>query len=127
MASPPSVGRPLVECSFLIPLRGDKSLCDGGPHDLEAWEWFHNEYYVRFGGGTAAPGVYRGVWKNPQTGERIEDESYRFMIALPREQLDDLRGFLRELCQWFHQQCIYLSVAGYVEFPGSEAVSDAPS
>jgi hypothetical protein len=35
--------RPLVECSFLIPVRRDKVLSDGGLHEPSTWDWFDNE------------------------------------------------------------------------------------
>ena len=38
------------------------------------------------------------------------------MIAVTRRQIPELRRLLREACQVFQQKCIYLSVAGTVEF-----------
>jgi hypothetical protein len=53
----------------------------------------------------------------------VIDESRRYVVALPQDQVDELRALLREACTVFQQKCIYLSVAGYVEFvygPGHE-------
>jgi hypothetical protein len=39
--------------------------------------------------------------------------------------MDDLRALLKAACATFHQKCIYLAVAGRVEFV--EAKSDEPN
>ena len=46
----------------------------------------------------------------------MDDESARFIVALPESQVDELRQLLVEACNRFYQKCIYLSVAGQVEF-----------
>jgi hypothetical protein len=43
-------------------------------------------------------------------------ESRRFIVAIPQSRLDELRLLLVEACTWFFQKCIYLNVAGEVEF-----------
>jgi hypothetical protein len=42
--------------------------------------------------------------------------SRRYIVALRREAVGELRALLREACRVFEQKSIYLSVAGYVEF-----------
>jgi hypothetical protein len=37
-------------------------------------------------------------------------------VAVADEKLDQLRSLLRAACLFFGQKCIYLSVAGHVEF-----------
>ena len=74
------------------------------------------ELFRRFAGGTQAPDLYRGFYRDPDTGQRVDDESARFIVALPESQVDELRQLLVEACNWFYQKCIYLSVAGQVEF-----------
>jgi hypothetical protein len=91
--------KPLVECSFLIPRHKDKSLSNGGPHDPAAWNWFDTETLRRFGGVTHAPGIWQEFWKQPDSGEIIHDESRRYTRALPAAELDELRGFLRQVCR----------------------------
>jgi len=103
------------ECAFLIPIRRDAVLSDGELHSTEAWEWLDNELFVRFDGITLAPGLYSGAYRDPDTGERVNDESRRFIVALPAEELEELRAFLRTACEVFQQKCIYLSIAGSVE------------
>ena len=106
----------IVECSFLIPIRRDANLSDGLPHSTDIWDQLDQAIFTRFGGLTYDPDVYRGAYRDPDTGERVDDESRRFIVAIPRSRLDELRQLLGEACGWFMQKCIYLSVAGEVEF-----------
>ena len=106
----------LVECSFFIPLRRDANLADGAPHPVEAWEWLDNELFVRFSGGTMAPGEYHGFYQDPDSAQRVDDASYRFIVAVPKKEIDRLRLLLSAACVLFAQKCIYLSVGGKVEF-----------
>lgn len=106
----------LLECSFFIPLRRDANLSDGALHPTEAWEWLDNELFVRYGGGTMAPGEYHGFYQDPDTGQRVNDASNRFIVAISKQDLAGLRSLLTAACVIFAQKCIYLSVAGKVEF-----------
>jgi hypothetical protein len=106
----------LLECSFFLPLRRDENLSDGALHPAEAWEWLNNELFVRFGGGTMAPGEYQGFYQDPDTKIRVDDASYRFLVAIPKKDLRSLRTLLSAACVIFSQKCIYLSVGGKVEF-----------
>ena len=105
-----------VECSFFVPLKRDAILSDGALHESTVWEWLDNELFERFGGGTMAPGTYRGFYTDPDTQQRVGDESYRFIVALPESDADKLRKLLQAVCVLFAQKCIYLSIAGRVEF-----------
>lgn len=111
----------LVECSFLVPLKRDGLLADGLQHPAEAWEWLDNELFVRFGGGTMAPGEYMGFYQDPDTGQRVDDESYRFIVALSKKDVASLRRLLAAACVIFAQKCIYLNVGGKVEFVEAQA------
>jgi hypothetical protein len=71
---------------------------------------------VLFGGGTRALGLYEGFYTDPHSGNRVNDQSRQFIVAVPKRQLNELRIFLAEVCVVFHQKCIYLSIAGDVEF-----------
>ena len=104
-----------LECALLIPTRRDAILSDGELHSTEAWEWLDDELFLRFDGVTIAPGLYQGAYRDPDTGQRVNDESRRFVIALPMERVDDLRSLIRSACDVFEQKCIYLSIAGSVE------------
>ena len=102
-------------CSFLIPVRRDKNLSDGRRHSQKTWKWLQRELYP-FGGGTRAPDLYEGWYLDPDTGKPVHDQSRRFIVAITPDQLRGLRRLLREACTEFAQKCIYLSVAGMVEF-----------
>jgi hypothetical protein len=104
------------ECSFFIPLTRDSNLSDGLPHKADVWEKLETELFARFSGGTTAPGVYTGFYADPDTGQRVNDESKRFIVALSESRLPELRQLLADACEWFQQKCIYLSVGGDVEF-----------
>jgi hypothetical protein len=106
----------LVECSFFIPIARDSDLSDGASHPPEAWEWLDNELYNRFHGRTIAPGEYHGFYVDPDTGQRVADRSYRYIVAVPESEVSSLRSVLAGACVIFAQKCIYLSVAGKVEF-----------
>ena len=107
---------PVVQCEFLIPTCRDAELSDGLEHQAEAWEWFDTELFLRFDGGTLAPGLYSGFYRDPDTGQRVNDESQKFIVAIAEREVDQLRLMLGEACTRFQQKCIYLSVAGRVEF-----------
>jgi hypothetical protein len=106
----------LLECSFLIPIRRDANLSDGGVHEPVALEWLTNELFGRFQGATVAPGKYQGFYEDPDTHARVADESYRYVVAVPESRVDELRQLLSAACVVYRQKCIYLSVAGRVEF-----------
>jgi len=107
--------RRLVECGFYIPIRRDKHLSDGELHLTEAWEWLDDRLY-EFGGATRSTALYFGFYKDRDTNTRVHDQSCRYEVALPPRQVSRLRSILQEACAVFQQKCIYLSVAGYVEF-----------
>lgn len=110
----------LVECSFFIPVRRDVNLADGDLQSADAWDWLRREMYKQFAGQTLAPGLYAGVYEDPDTGQPVADQSRRYIVAVSEDRVDLLRELLRTACEHFVQKCIYLSVAGRVEFIGPE-------
>jgi hypothetical protein len=106
---------PLLECSFLIPIRRDAEISDGTEHRKAAWKWLHNELIREFQGWSRLPGSCEGEWMSP-AGTRISDQSKRYFVALAKSRLPALRSVLKEACRVFHQQAIYLAVEGKVEF-----------
>lgn len=106
----------LVECCFLVPIRRDANLSDGAEHDPSTWQLLYMELFERFGGATRAPGRYRGFYADPNSGEQVSDESLKFVVAVPESRLAELQGLLRAFAVIFQQKCIYLSMAGRVEF-----------
>jgi hypothetical protein len=109
--------QPLLECTFLIPLRGDKNLSDGKEHEPDAWEWLKKELF-RFRGGSRRNATVSGYYPDPDTGTEVWDESWEYFVAIPRWKIPRLRSLLVKACDVFHQKVIYLSVAGRVEFVG---------
>lgn len=71
---------------------------------------------MRFEGGTTALELYEGWYHDPDTGKRVTDRSRRFWMAVGADRIGQLRSVLKEACLVFFQKCIYLSVAGQVEF-----------
>ena len=110
------VRKPVFECSFFIPVRRDAELSDGQPHSRAAWRWLDRSLFEMFGGGTRAPGLYRGFYRDPDSGERVSDSSHEYTVAVLRRELKHLRSLLAKACEVFAQKCIYLSVAGRVEY-----------
>ena len=94
----------LVECSFLIPVRRDANLSDGKIHAPELWAWRDEELLDRFYGRTVAPGRYEGFYVDPDTQEKVSDESMRFVVAVERADLRDLRDLLSAACVEFQQK-----------------------
>jgi hypothetical protein len=109
-----------VECSFFIPVRRDANLSDGDLQPIDTWNWLRDQLNDLFSGQTEAPGLYAGVYKDPDTGQTVSDLSRRFLVAVPEDRVDHLRDLLCVACRKFQQKCIYLSVAGRVEFIGPE-------
>lgn len=105
-----------VECAFFIPVNRDAQLSDGEPHDPFTLEWIKDELWDRFGGGTVAPGLYEGFYTDPDTGQRVSDQSHKFIVAVAKSGVKELRQLLKECCFVFEQKVIYLNVGGAVEF-----------
>lgn len=110
----------LVECSFLVPLVRDS---DRVVHPPIAWSHFQDAMREAFPKGHTGPEVmYKEVETVP--GEYVDeaakkvvgDVSRRYIVAIPRSKLEDLRQLLRKVANTFDQKAIYLSVAGEVEF-----------
>jgi hypothetical protein len=110
----------ILECQFLIPLRRDRDISDGELHDRTVWRWLEDELFDHFDGYGKARESHDGAWRSRLTGKRTRDVSRRFFVALPKKRLNELRAILRQACIRFAQQCIYLSIAGIVEFVEAE-------
>jgi len=90
-------------------------LSDGRRHRQAAWDWLENRL-VEFGGATRDTALHEGWYVDPDTGDRVRDLSRRYVVATARKNVGRLRVVLREACSIFRQKCIYLGIAGYVEF-----------
>ena len=107
--------RILLECEFLIPLHRDRILADGRAHPPEAWVWLRQQLFA-FGGGGRYQEAVEGWYLDPDTDEVVWDTSWRYFVALTPKKVRRLRSMLVEACHMFAQKCIYLSIAGHVEF-----------
>jgi hypothetical protein len=105
----------LLECSFLIPVRRDRNLSDGALHRAPAWEWLDDRLF-EFGGATRANALYEGWYLDPDTRKPVSDLSKKYVVAVAPSRVRRLRALLREACVVFCQKCVYLSVAGHVEY-----------
>jgi hypothetical protein len=111
----------VVECSFLVPIVGDT---DRKLHSPIAWRLLQDAIHRLFKG-LSGPERFLlvrdvelvpGSYTEEATGNRVHDESRRYTVAIPEGQSETLRGLLRKAANTFDQKCIYLSVAGEVEF-----------
>jgi len=110
------MGDRMWECSFLVPVRGDEALSEGGFHSSMEWEWLDDQLWRRFRAATQAPGLYAGFYPDADTGARVADESRRYIVAISEERFDELRSLMSECCIVFKQKCMYLNLVGEVEF-----------
>lgn len=106
----------LLECRFLIPLRSDVEISDGRIHASRTWRWLERELFDHFSGWSKPQNTLAGTWKSSKTGEAVNDVSVEYVVAVAKGKLKKLRSILQRACVRFAQQCIYLSVAGIVEF-----------
>ena len=72
----------LLECSFLIPIRRDGHLSDGRLHRSRCWTWLE-ERLLAFGGATRDTALQQGWYPDPDMGQRVQDDSRRYVVALP--------------------------------------------
>ena len=109
----------LVECSFLVPLVRNTNK---KKHSSSVWQALERTLYETFGGGTGPEQIYRSVSHTPgfyedDSGGFTPDESFRYLVALRRDEFDRLRAILRKVANSFDQECIYLrKPGGEVEF-----------
>ena len=108
--------QPLRECSFLIPVTRDGDLSDGRAHEASDWEWLDDQLFALFDGKTMSSNFYEGIYRDPDTGLRVADRSIRYVVAVSDDRIEVLRLILQQACLRFAQKCIYLSIAGNVEF-----------
>lgn len=112
------VPRPV--CVFLIPLVRDS---DRKPHPPIMWRLLQDALIRRFGAMTGPETVlyYRnpkavpGAWSPGEGEELVEDLSRKYAVAIPADQVDELRALLRRAGNSFDQRVMYLEVAGYAD------------
>lgn len=107
-------------CVFLIPVVRDS---DRKPHPPILWRLLQDALVRSFGAVTGPEAVlyYRrreavpGAWSPGEGQTPVEDLSRKCTVAVPADQVDDLRALLRRVGNSFDQRVIYLEVAGYAE------------
>jgi hypothetical protein len=116
----------LVQCEFFVPIVRNS---DKKPHQPSAWMALGNDIRRMFPAGHSGPETfYRGDTLVPGEYEDgadeppIQDESRRYLLAIPETRVDDLRQLLRKAANTFDQKAMYLAVMGVVDFiAGAEA------
>ncbi len=111
----------LVDCYFLVPIRRNS---DRKLHSRLLWRDLRQALRASFGGSSGPRKIFAfrevelmpGEWVQGQTGKVIQDESRKYHVAVPEEHVTTLRGILRKVANSFDQECIFLSVAGIVEY-----------
>lgn len=56
-----------------------------------------------------------GAWSPGEGQAPVVDQSRKYTVAIPADQVDNLRDLLRRAGNSFDQRVIYLEVAGYAE------------
>jgi len=93
---------PTIEARFLLPEQDNL----GRPFDPELFKWVEDDLARRFGGWTYE-GLFPGGWND---GRRIvREQSRRYLIAIDRAKVDELKTFLKQVKERFHQKSLYLS------------------
>jgi hypothetical protein len=93
----------VTRASFLIPL------CDnsGQPFSHSEFAWLHRQLASYFTGFTR-DGIVSGEWT--ESGIHYADDSYRFVVAIPKEQVETLTTLLEDACTRFKQEALYLEI-----------------
>lgn len=104
-----------IQAYFLTPSKEDSSVGNGKENPPARWDWLEDELCKRFGGFTKLPGICKGKWVD-SSGVVIVDDSYQWLVAIPKSNLNKMRIFIKEVAFKFRQQCIYFSHQGKVEF-----------
>ncbi|OGQ59632.1 MAG: hypothetical protein A3J24_05775 [Deltaproteobacteria bacterium RIFCSPLOWO2_02_FULL_53_8] len=107
----------IIQVSYLIPITEDRFLGTGKKHPDLRWQLHKEKLYSDFGGYTVSPGLYRGAYTDPDVKEEVTDDSFEFRVAVPINEIGNLRKFLKEFVgPLFRQKMIYTVVKGEVEF-----------
>jgi len=106
-------------CTFLVPLVRDS---DRQPHPPVLWRLLQDALLDAFAGLSGPETVMyvgreavEGAWFPGIDEAPVEDQSRKYTVAIPEEQVDELRALLRRAGNSFDQRAMYLEVAGYAE------------
>jgi hypothetical protein len=105
-----------LQTHLFVPLYRDKAF-GGGLHTTDKLEKLTTDLFVMFKGHTLGPGIFKGVYEDPDTGEPVEDESLQFIVALEEDRIPELREYIRKVvAPSFGQKYIYFYNGRDVEF-----------
>ena len=96
-----------VETKFLIPLKEDSSF-GGEKHPYTRWQKLQTDLFIMFEGWTVSSANYRGVYKDPDSGEMVSDESVQYMVTLDEKKVPELRDYLRDHVSVAFRQKAYI-------------------
>ena len=97
----------ILECTFFIPVVRDG---DRKAHQPLAWNSLQDELFRRFHGSTGPELLYRSLTTvrgeyEGEGGERIEDQSHRYVAAVPESRIGEFFDGTRltppEIEAWF--------------------------
>ncbi len=103
-----------IETWFLVPLVRNS---DRQTHAAPLWACLREEVFA-IPAGMSGPECWRkddpvpGEWRDPKTGERVEDESRKYTIVLRRSRVEALRDVLWRAANSFDQEEILFLVRG---------------
>lgn len=104
-----------IETKFLVPLYEDAEVDSERQHHAARWKWLQNELIVRFGGYTQSSTV-KGVWVDPETGNKCCDESREYHVDIAVNQLSEMEELLEAVAVNFRQKCIRFVSKGKVRY-----------
>lgn len=102
----------LIQTSFFVPLTDDRTR---DIHSYLKFEQLERQLFIKFGG-WSYEGIIKGVYKDPDTGEPVQDYSRKYCIALEQKDIPKLRRYLKKIKKEFGQKKLYFEVRGKVEF-----------
>ncbi len=97
-----------VKTTFLLPVRDN----DDRPLDAEIVE-VENRCYEAFGSFSMA-GYFKGSWRM-KSGQRKDDTSAVYVLAIPEEKLPELEAILRDFKAQTTQEMIYIEIQRNME------------
>lgn len=103
--APRTDSRRLQRCTILLPLAHN----DGTPIPVADLTRVYDRLYQRFGGYTLA-GRVTGAYRMAD-GTRANDDTQEIWVAVPAEQINELRREVAGFCRLLRQESLYVEVA----------------
>lgn len=106
----------MTACQVVIPLVSGRTRAPWHPNKVPDWE--AATAYL-FGGISPIALAVVGRWRDPSKPPRkgiVPDPQNRYEVAVGRSRIAELKEYMRFTCVHFEQECLYLALAGAVEF-----------